>query len=67
LCHSGVEEIVSDYFFHTFMPGIFQPLGLRAKTTAQHLAVPFNRLDIVQKQPLYIFLFFLANKTFMPL
>jgi len=55
LCHSGVEEIVSDYFFHTFMPGIFQPLGLRAKTTAQHLAVPFNRLDIVQKQPLYIF------------
>jgi len=45
------------------MPGIFQPLGLRAKTTAQHLAVSFNRLDIVQKQPLYIFLFFLANKS----
>jgi hypothetical protein len=62
LCHSGVEEIVSDYFFHTFMPDIFQPLGLRAKTTA-HLAVPFNRLDIVQKQPMYIFIFFLANKS----
>ncbi len=59
-CHSAIlvlKKLFQIIFFHTFMPGIVQPLGLHAKTITQQSAVPFNQLDIVQKHQLYIYFF----------